>query len=82
MNFDFKITTWERVTVPEHMEQDIKAKIESGEITTANHIHDYCEEAETNGIDGVEGEVSLEDNGGFNTIEVMVDGDVIWGNGK
>jgi len=43
MDFDFKITTWERVNVPQEKEQEILEAIKAGEITSSNDIFYYLE---------------------------------------
>jgi hypothetical protein len=83
MNFDFKITTWERVTVPEVHEEKILEGIKKGEITSANDIFNILNEADYTIIPEVEEQMTVEENGGSSTIEVMNDdGDLVWGNGK
>lgn len=40
MHIEFKITAWERVDVPEHLEKEVMAKIKSGEIHGINCLHE------------------------------------------
>lgn len=96
MHVDFKITTWERVEVPEGKEEEILQAIKDGKITSAEELCQYDPE----NIDGSEHlvncdeQMSLEKNEGFSTIEVIsndsdsvhpiasVGNEVIWQNGK
>jgi hypothetical protein len=82
MDFDFKITTWERITVPEEHEQKILEKIKSGEITTSNDIFDLFEDSQMNILSEVEEQMSVEENGGCSTIEVFDGTKRIYQNGK
>ena len=41
MKFDFKITTWERVTVREENEQEVLQAIKEGKIESAQDIFDF-----------------------------------------
>jgi hypothetical protein len=40
MHIDFKITTWERVEIPEEREEEVLAKIKSGEVECSNDLWD------------------------------------------
>ena len=89
MKFDFKITTWERVTVPEELEDKVHQAIKDGRITSSNSLYDFLEEeghcvdAEYSIIDEVEEQMTVEGNGGASTIEVLDDNSkTIWANGE
>ena len=82
MQFDFKITTWERIEVSEEFEQEVLDGIKDGSITNGNGVFNVDENAECNTIDEVEEYMSLEDNGGASTIEVLEDGKTIYENGE
>ena len=41
MDFDFKVTTWERVFVEEENQEEVLKLIKEGKITSANDIFDY-----------------------------------------
>ena len=77
-----KVTVWERYEVPEDKIEEIKAKLESGEITTGEDIAvDY--DASMEYVDDTSTDVRLQDNGGFSTIELMSDDNtMIWENGE
>jgi hypothetical protein len=86
MEFEFKITTWERVNVSPKDEEKVLQAIKDGKITSSQDIFDLLEtsdiELTCNTIDETEEQMSPEENDGQNTIEVRNDdGDVIWGNG-
>ena len=86
MEFDFKITTWERVTVDAEQEQDVLDAIKRGEINSANDVFNYLANkgdmnVECQKLDGVEEEMTPEENGGFATIEVIDNCEVIFKNG-
>lgn len=90
MFFDFKITTWERITVPEEHEQTILAKIQSGDIKTGNDLFVIIEEitgmdvADRIVMTDTEYSMTPEENGGQATIEVRDSNRtmVIWNNSK
>lgn len=76
MYLDFKITTWERLYVPEDLQQEIKEQLENGNLQTANDvIHKY----EHKGVymEGYISEtdetMSVDDNDGQPTIELLND---------
>ena len=82
MEFDFKITTWERVTVePEHEEQLLRL-IKEGTITSANDVYEYFD-ADCNKLDDADEQMTVEENGGSSTIEVLGDnGENVFSNGE
>lgn len=86
MKFDFKITTWERVEVPEELEAAVLAKIESGDIWTTNQVLEFVEDmggrADWEIIPECEEYITPEENGGAATIEVMEDGEFLYTNSK
>lgn len=88
MKFDFKVTTWERVEVPTHLEALVLAAIKAGRATSSSDIHDVLAEnghevdTEYSIIEEVEEQMSVEENGGCSTIEVIDDNDeTVWENG-
>lgn len=82
---DFKITTWERVELPEDIEVEVIDAIKAGKIKSANDLfnqfqHDdlFCD----NLLDSNE-QISLEDNKGYSTIEIEDHNNkIIYKNGK
>lgn len=88
MQFDFKITTWERITVEPKDEQKVLDAIKSGEIKTANDIFVFlednkCNEPSRDLLFETEVPMSLEENSGYSTIDVLdEDGNHIYQNGK
>jgi hypothetical protein len=83
MDFDFKVTTWERIRVPKEKEQEVLKAIEDGKVTCANDIYGICDDAELHEIDGLASEqMSIEENDGQSTIEVEEDGETLYQNGE
>lgn len=82
MEFDFKITTWERVTVDPKDEQKVLELIKSGDITSANDVFNYVADAECNKLDDVDEQMTVEENGGEATIDVLEDGVCIYSNSE
>ena len=77
MKFDFKITTWERVTVPAHLEETVTKAIESGRVTSSNNLHDFLAEeghevdTDYSIIPELEEQMTVDENGGCSTIEIL-----------
>ncbi len=97
MHIDFKITTWERVIVPNNLKDEVLQAIKDEKITSSNGLHDWLSEnghevdTEYSIIPEVEEKMTVEENGGFSTIEVWendsLDGNrnpmkMTWENGK
>ena len=83
MNIDFKITTWERVLVPEDVGKEIFEQIKSGKIKSTNDIFnsDFNESGlECNHVLETDEQMSIEENDGQPTIEVLENHAVIWDN--
>ena len=81
MEFEFKITTWECVTVDEEQEEKVLQAIKEGKVNSASDIFNLVDDAYCEQLTETEEQMSVEENGGFATIEVREDGDVVWGNG-
>ena len=80
MEFDFKITTWERVKVGKEDEQKILDGIKDGSITCAGDICNMDLNADCQKLDEVDEQMSVEENGGCPTIEILDDGETIYTN--
>ena len=84
MEFHFKITTWESVTVDEDIEKEVKKKIKKGEITSSNDIYNQFQ----SGVNHetmleVDEQMTVEENGGASTIEIVDHNQkIIWKNGE
>jgi len=76
MDFDFKVTTWERITVPQEHEARVLKGIEDGEITCASDVWDICDDADLEYVDVPSEQMSVEENGGEATIEVIDNGGI------
>ena len=86
MKFDFKITTWERVTVREENEQEVLQAIKEGKIESAQDIFDFLADKgdmniECEKLTDVDEQMSVEDNDGASTIGVVDNGKTIFSNG-
>ena len=87
MDFDFKVTTWERVTVAnKEDEQKVLEAIKNGIVTSSNDIFDLFYDSSNISceiIDDTTTKMTIEENGGSSTIEVIdADGSTIFSNGK
>lgn len=83
MNIDFKITTWERVTVPIEHEKKVLKAIKKSKITCSNDIFDIIDNINIELLDEVTEQMTVKENEGNSTIEVMDDnGKIIWSNSK
>lgn len=84
MKFDFKITTWERVEVPTEHEEKVLEAIKNGTITSSQDVFDLLEDdtdmIDCNVILETEEQMSVEDNGGNSTIEVLDGTETVWKN--
>jgi hypothetical protein len=80
MEFDFKVTIWERVTVPEKDEQRVLEAIKSGKVTSAEDIFQMGIAADCDKQHDTDEQMTPQENGGCSTIEVMEDGETIFDN--
>lgn len=84
MQFDFKVTTWERITVDQEDEHKVLEAIKNGTVTSSNDIFDLlCDSGNISCeiLNDATTPMSLESNGGFSTIEVIdEDGAAIFSN--
>lgn len=71
MFFDFKITTWERIRVPEESEEEVLEKIKSGEITSANGVVEFDPNSTIERLDNADTQLTPSQHGGQATIEVL-----------
>jgi hypothetical protein len=82
MQFDFKLTVWERITVDPKDEKKILELIKSGEITCASDIYNYVEDASRELLPETETAITPEDCNGYCTIDVIGDnGESLFANG-
>ena len=88
MQFDFKVTSWQRITVSQEQEEKVLDAIKRGEINTASDVYNFLGDEGDMNVNSetlleTETEMTLEDNGGFSTIEVIGDeGESLFKNGK
>ena len=79
MYIDFKITTWERIHIKdESLKDKIVAALKSGEITSADDVFEFNEDADREILHETEShQMTVEDNDGFSTIEAYEDEDTL-----
>lgn len=70
MHVDFKISTWERIEIPEGKESQVKKLIESGEIESANDLSEFLGGTSSERLMETDEQMTLEENGGYSTIEI------------
>ena len=83
MQIDFKITTWERISVPQELEEQVIKAIQNEEITNADDLFElFGDECFNEGIlSDVSQQMSIEENDDNATIEIINDkGDTIFDN--
>lgn len=87
MEYYFKVTSWEKVTVPEDKEQLLLDAIKNGDIRYSSDVHDLFASDDDVYPDcmldpGTAMPMTVEDNKGRSTIEVMNGGELIYKNGS
>lgn len=82
MHVDFKITTWERINVPEEKEEEVLKLMQSGEIETGADLADYLGGCDIEHLLEVDEYMTPEENGGFSTIELYQNNEMTWQNTK
>lgn len=83
MQVDFKITTWERITVPQELQEAVIKAIANESITNADDLIEmFGDDCFYEGIlTDVSQEMSIDENDGNATIEVLDDkGNTIFDN--
>jgi hypothetical protein len=83
MQIDFKITAWERITIPQELEQEVIKAIQNEEITNADDLIEmFGDDCFYEGIlTDVNQQMSIEENDHNATIEIINDkGDNIFDN--
>jgi recombinational DNA repair protein RecR len=85
MDFDFKITAWERVNIGDDKEEKILKGIEDGTITSSNDIFNTLAEDGDMNVDcriqmETQVQMSVAENGHQSTIEVIKDTETIFEN--
>jgi penicillin V acylase-like amidase (Ntn superfamily) len=84
MYIDFKITAWERVTIPDELKTEVLRKLKSGEITSSNTLYNAvdCEDLFYQIQDDSGSQLSVEENEGDETICAYDEMEEIFSNGK
>jgi hypothetical protein len=79
---DFKVTTWERMSIDDDKLDDVIAKIKSGEITSSNDLFDIDPDCFFEGIvDETTEQMTIEENDNQSTIEIInAEGETIFTN--
>jgi len=73
MYIDFKITTWERVEIPQELEAVVKNELAQGNITSAIDLFDLDDSMKCEKLPDFDEPMSPEENGGQPTIEAYMD---------
>ena len=73
MHVEFKITIWERTSIPEKFEPKVREMLKNGEVTSADDLHAAIEDLCTDTLYDTSEQISVEENGGFTTIEAFED---------
>lgn len=71
MYIDFKVTMWERVQVPEGMEDLFLNKLKEGKITSASDMWEYSLELDCEPLIDTGEQMTVEENGNCATIEAI-----------
>lgn len=85
MYIDFKITTWERVYVPDEQKDNVLELLKNKTIESSNDMYNEldAEQLSLEKLDEVEEQMTVEENGGMSTIEAFEDdGEIIFYNGE
>ena len=83
MDVDFKIITWQRVTIPEYAEETVLRKLKEGQITTIEEIFEIAADSYMENLEEVETYMTVKENEGYSTIEVLnEEGETIWDNSE
>jgi len=88
MKFQFKITTWEQVTVSKEAEEEVLQAIKDGKINSSCDIFDFLADkgdmnVELEKLDEVDEQMTVEENCDCSTIKVLDEkAKVIFGNGE
>jgi hypothetical protein len=82
---NFKVTLWEGVEIPDEHLNEVLAALENGEIKTSNDLVEFVDDlgghSEYEIIAESETQLTIEENGGDATIEVIGDNyETIWVN--
>jgi len=87
MNIDFKITAWERVSIPDEHKDLILEKLKSKEIESSNELIEFCQSLNPEIDSTFEGTIPetdeqmlVSENGGEATIELLFYGETIFTN--
>jgi predicted HAD superfamily phosphohydrolase len=77
MHIDFKITTWERVEIPNENKKEVMSRLEDETIESANDLFNYQLKEDDSfmnltheKLDNVSDQMTIDENNGCSTIEV------------
>jgi len=80
MDFDFKVTAWERITINSDDEEKVLKLIEEGKITCSNDIFNMDVDADCHIQMETQEQMSVVENDNQSTIEVIKDTETIFDN--
>jgi len=79
MNIDIKVTSWERITIPEQIEKEVVKMLKDGH-SIMDIIGKY-KDLYVEQLEYTSEFLEVEDNGGNPTVELLDDeGEIIWDN--
>lgn len=83
MYIEFKITTWERIHVPDESIEKMKDSLLLDRIESSSDVYDVDENCTLEILDEVSTQMTVKDNKGESTIEAYDEyGELIYKNGK
>lgn len=80
---DFKVTTWNRIYIPDKSVRKIKDALKKGNIENESDVYNIDDDCEYEHLFEVDTPITLKENKGISTIEAYnEDGKQIYKNGK
>ena len=80
-SIDFKVTTWERFIISNKEDYEkILKKFKEEDGNTNDDVYETIDHVDLKTIKNTIEEMTIEDNDGENTIEIMNNGVCVWGN--
>ena len=79
MKVDFKVTMWTRATIDDEDKDKVLKALKSGEITNIFDLYGFVDPEWEDLLETQTG-MTVEDNGGESTIEIIDDGEIVYTN--
>jgi len=80
MKVDFKVTMWTRAIIDDEDKDKVLKALKSGEITNISDLYGFAEDPLWEDLHETQEEMTVEDNGGESTIEIIDDGEIVYTN--